>query len=102
MVIANRLEFRDGIATGRLLEPVIRPRGVFARITGAGPDGARRTSALVAGDLGCRAFESVARVRSYRRSGRSPSLTRPIVYFDGARHAEPLSVRKALPERTSC
>src|SRR5207248_9861510 len=40
-LIANRLEFRDGIATGRLLEPVIRPRGVFARITGGGPDGRR-------------------------------------------------------------
>ena len=25
-VVANRLEFRDGVATGRLLEPVIRPR----------------------------------------------------------------------------
>ena len=40
-MIANRLEFRDGIATGRLLGPVIRPRGLFARITGAGPDGRR-------------------------------------------------------------
>ena len=30
-MIANRLEFRDGIATGRLLDPVIRPRGLFAR-----------------------------------------------------------------------
>jgi len=29
-IIANRLEFRDGIATGRLLQPVIRPRGWFA------------------------------------------------------------------------
>jgi len=28
--IASRLEFRDGVATGRLLEPVIRPRGPFA------------------------------------------------------------------------
>ena len=34
-VIANRMEFRDGMATGRLLDPVIRPRGVFARIGGA-------------------------------------------------------------------
>ena len=31
-IVANRLEFRDGVATGRLLEPVIRPRGAFARI----------------------------------------------------------------------
>lgn len=30
-VLANRLEFRDGIATGRLLEPVIPPHGLLAR-----------------------------------------------------------------------
>src|SRR5215831_19127149 len=45
-VIANRLEFRAGIATGRLLDPVIRPRGLFARITGAGPDGRRNPDQL--------------------------------------------------------
>ena len=28
--MANRLEFRDGIATGRLLDPVMRPRGPLA------------------------------------------------------------------------
>ena len=38
-IIANRLDFRDGVATGRLLSPVIRPRGIFARIREAGPDG---------------------------------------------------------------
>ena len=26
-ILANRMEFRDEIATGRLLDPVIRPRG---------------------------------------------------------------------------
>src|SRR5450759_905071 len=30
-IIANRLDFRDGVATGRLLSPVIRQRGIFAR-----------------------------------------------------------------------
>ena len=40
-ILANRMEFRDGIATGRLLDPVIRPRGIFARISSSGPDGAR-------------------------------------------------------------
>lgn len=38
-VVANRLEFRDGVATGRLLEPVIRPRGAFALIREQNPDG---------------------------------------------------------------
>src|SRR5437870_13668986 len=50
-LIANRLEFRDGIATGRLLEPVIRPRGLFARVTGAGADGRRAAEQLIK-DLG--------------------------------------------------
>ena len=40
-IVANRLEFRDGTATGRLLEPVIRPRGAFARISEENPDGRR-------------------------------------------------------------
>ncbi|MGH9844032.1 MAG: SDR family oxidoreductase [Blastocatellia bacterium] len=38
-LIANRLEFRDGRATGRLLSPVIRPRQILARIIGRRPDG---------------------------------------------------------------
>ena len=29
-LVSNRLEFRDGIATGRLLDPVIRPRSPLA------------------------------------------------------------------------
>ena len=38
--IANRLEFRDGEATGRLCEPVIRPRGPFAWLASGSADGA--------------------------------------------------------------
>jgi thioester reductase-like protein/phosphoserine phosphatase len=38
-LVCNRLDFRDGIATGRLLNPVIRPRGPLARFTGSNPDG---------------------------------------------------------------
>ena len=45
-LVANRLEFRDGVATGRLLEPVIRPRGAFARIQEQSPDGRRAPKTL--------------------------------------------------------
>src|SRR5262249_52556887 len=38
-LVANCLEFRDGRATGRLLEPVIRPRGRLALLTNRRPDG---------------------------------------------------------------
>ncbi len=37
--VGNRLEFRDGAATGRLLEPVIRPRGPFAWLASGSVDG---------------------------------------------------------------
>src|SRR6266403_2045257 len=37
--IANRLEFREGETTGRLCEPVIRPRGPFAWLASGSVDG---------------------------------------------------------------
>ncbi|MGB2636838.1 MAG: SDR family oxidoreductase [Candidatus Acidiferrum sp.] len=37
--LANRLEFRDGVATGRLMAPVIRPRGPFAWLASGSADG---------------------------------------------------------------
>src|SRR6201981_1662708 len=37
--LANRLEYRDGIATGRLLDPVARPRGPLAWLMGSSTDG---------------------------------------------------------------
>src|ERR1700720_361848 len=37
--LANRLEFRGGEATGRLSEPVIRPRGPFAWLASGSVDG---------------------------------------------------------------
>jgi len=93
-VIANRMEFRDGFATGRLLNPVIRSRGIFARITGSGANGAR-DAAKLALDLGLHSTGALheAVVPAARPS---PSLQRPIVYFDEVRHQGSLSVRKAL------
>jgi fatty acyl-CoA reductase len=38
-LISNRLDFRGELATGRLLAPVIRPRGPLARLIGRKPDG---------------------------------------------------------------
>jgi long-chain acyl-CoA synthetase len=38
-ILANRLEFRDGVATGRLQDPVIRPRGPFAWLASGSTDG---------------------------------------------------------------
>jgi thioester reductase-like protein len=98
-VIANRLEFRDRMATGRLLDPVIRPRGVFARITGTGPDGRRAPDQLVrdlsldgSGSPGVEALQSAV-VPAARRL---QVLAHPIVHFDAGRQAGSLSVRSAL------
>src|SRR3984893_10016062 len=38
-ILANRLEFRDGIATGRLLDPVVRPRGPLAWVASGSTNG---------------------------------------------------------------
>ncbi len=57
-IISNRLDFRDGLATGRLLDPVIRPRGLFARVSGQSPDG-RVTRERLVRDLGFTAIPTV-------------------------------------------
>jgi thioester reductase-like protein len=46
-LVANRLEFRDGVATGRLIEPVIRPRGPFAWLASGSADGRIRKDKLL-------------------------------------------------------
>ena len=93
-MIANRLEFRDGIATGRLLDPVVRPRGLFARITGVGPDGSRAPERL-ARDLSLSGVEalSLAVIPAVRQR---PVLAHPIIDFGGGRQAGSFSVRGAL------
>ena len=92
-IVANRLEFRDGIATGRLIDPVVRPRGIFARLASKA-DGTR-TMAQVAADLGFHNARSVSTVTQPAERV-TPSLERPLVDFDGTRQSAPLSVRSAL------
>ena len=95
--VANRLEFRDRVATGRLVEPVIRPRGLFARIPGAGPDGSREVERLVR-ELGLKTAEQVQ--LAVIAAERPAAVTeRPLVYFDNHRQWGPLSVRTALRGR---
>ncbi len=93
-IIANRLDFRDGVATGRLLSPVIRPRGIFARIREAGPDGQQSPARWVRA-LGLRGPKALAAAIVPAVRVEAPRV-RPIVYFDETRHPRPFSVRKAL------
>jgi long-chain acyl-CoA synthetase len=97
-VLANRLEFRDGIATGRLLDPIIPPRGIVAGLFSRG-----------GGDLiEPRAADSLA--RELRLSAEPEELlaavvpservaaphVHSVVRFAAIDRTEPLSVRKAL------
>jgi thioester reductase-like protein/phosphoserine phosphatase len=93
-IIANRLDFRDGVATGRLLSPIIRPRGILARIREAGPDGQQSPARWVRA-LGLRGPKALASAIVPVVRVEQPRV-RPIVYFDEPRHAQPLSVRRAL------
>ncbi|HXE76337.1 MAG TPA: SDR family oxidoreductase [Candidatus Xenobia bacterium] len=93
-LIANRLEFRDGHATGRLLDPVIRPRSILAWFVSRRPDGRVSAEKLISA-LGFADEKELmnAIVPAQRRLSRSrPALVR----FNGRRSLEPLSVRRAL------
>jgi len=92
-IVANRLEFRDGIATGRLLEPVIRPRGGFALVREQNPDGHRAPKTL-ARQLDISLDELKSAVVS---ADRDPMVKkRPVVHFEGLRPQREFSVRRAL------
>jgi thioester reductase-like protein len=92
-LVANRLEFRDRLATGRLLEPVIRPRGVFARLREQHPDG-RRAPKTLARHLGISV--GVLREAVIRAEREVLPRERPIVNFDGQKQAAGFSVHRAL------
>lgn len=93
-LVSNRLEFRDELATGRLLDPVIRPRGVFAKMRHAGADG-RRTAEQWSRDLGAASWQGIGKaIIPARRESRA--IARPVVHWDAKKNESPLSVRKAL------
>jgi len=92
-IVANRLEFRDGVATGRLLDPVIRPRGAFAIFRENMPDG-RRAPKTLARHLDIPVETLRAAAVPAERQLSAPA--RPIVHFDGRRQAGTLSVRRAF------
>ncbi|HKW19087.1 MAG TPA: SDR family oxidoreductase [Terriglobales bacterium] len=92
-IISNRLDYRERIATGRLLDPVIRPRGIFARVSSSGPDGTR-SAERIAHDLGTDPAALEKAVIAAARTTTVPE--RPIVNFDRSYSGPPLSVRAAL------
>jgi alcohol-forming fatty acyl-CoA reductase len=94
-LVVNRLEFRGGIATGRLLDPVVRPRGPLAAVLGGKADGQVSREQLLR-DLGLEE-------QPERLSGAIHSSTRPappnhrsLVVYDARRAGARLSVRQTL------
>src|SRR6204780_280619 len=97
-IISNRLDFREGIATGRLLDPVIRPRGAFARFTGSQPDGRVPREKLIA-ILG---FEKNPQVldEAIKPAERSASKVYvPVVHYESRNGHQAFSARAALREK---
>jgi alcohol-forming fatty acyl-CoA reductase len=95
-IVANRLEFRGCTATGRLLDPVIRPRGAFAPFRENMPDG-RRAPKTLARHLNISLEELRAAATPAERL--SVSLERPVVYFDGQKQAPRFSVHRAFASK---
>jgi phosphoserine phosphatase len=94
-IIANRLDFRDGHATGRLLDPVIRPRGIFARFTGGQPNGRVERDKLVT-VLGFEKNPALL-VEAIQPADRPDGKVRkPVVHFNSRADRTPLRVRETL------
>ena len=93
-LLCNRLEFRGGLATGRLLDPVVRPRGPLALVLGGQPDGHIEADRLRQ-DLG---LDSKAQLLdAIRPVGRpAPVSVSPLVNFHKRNPPAQLSVRSAL------
>ncbi|MDE3108713.1 MAG: SDR family oxidoreductase [Acidobacteriota bacterium] len=97
-IVCNRLEFRNGLATGRLLSPVIRPRGIFAKLRPNRANGRISRRQLVR-DLGFgkHAEWLDSAVRPAQRPAPNPRV--PVVRFDEREKTGPLSVRTALRDK---
>jgi len=94
-IITNQLEFRDGRATGRLLEPVIRPRGGLAWVLGRGPDGTVSLEELPR-NLGLSGGRERVRGAVRLALRRVPTRKRALVLFQPDGRPQLLSVRQAL------
>jgi thioester reductase-like protein len=94
-LVSNRLEFRNGIATGRLLDPVIRPRRPIAWAFQRSADGRVPTGRLLS-NLGLTAHpERLNEAILPAERPKSPNH-RALVVFNGKKQTESLSVRQTL------
>jgi len=97
-LVSNRLEFRDGLATGRLLDPVIRPRSPLAWAFERGADGGVPADRLLR-NLGL--ADHPGRLEKAILPAQRPKAGdhRALVTFDGKAQSEPLLVRNSLADK---
>jgi thioester reductase-like protein len=94
-LVSNRLEFRSGVATGRLLHPVIRPRRPIAWAFQRSADGRISTDRLLS-NLGLANHpERLAQAILAAERPKAPNH-RALVVFNGKKQSDPLSVRRTL------
>jgi len=94
--VSNRLEFRDGYATGRLLSPVVRPRGPLAWIASGSTDGRVPREKLLA-RLGWKDPKLDAATQTAARP-QAPA-GRAVAAFGEVPRIERLAVRETLANR---
>jgi len=94
-IICNRLDFRDGSCTGRLLEPVIRPRGALALLVNRSADGSRDAVRLCR-NLGLKGGEHALHDATRLVKPEPVVRHRRVVRFDSRPAIQQLSVRESL------
>ena len=96
--VSNRLEFRGQQATGRLLGPIVRPRGPFAWLASGTADGRTSREKLLA-QLGWTEDpgQLEAAVQSTARPASPPRQA--VTLFGNAPRASQLSVRESLAKK---
>jgi thioester reductase-like protein len=96
--ISNRLEFRDGYATGRLLDPVVRPRGPFAWLAGGSVDGRISREKLLR-RLGWTRQPDLLETARQSAARPLPAAKKSVAAFGDVPRVGRLSVRETLENR---
>lgn len=91
--IANRLDFRQGICTGRMLEPIVHSRGGTATLASRDPHGATTLSEL-SQNLGVDQEELRRAITPSEATANTPR--RAMLVFDDREHIDGISVRDSL------
>lgn len=96
--LSNRLEFRDGYATGRLLNPVVRPRGPLAWLTSGAANGRISPEKLLR-QLGWTGKAELLTTALQTAIRPAPPAVSSVAMFDGAPRSSGLAVRETLAHR---